>query len=496
MGALALLVATAAAPGHAAAANRYVDFDTGNDQSGTNVCLNQATPCRSIANALLASGANPDTILVDDDVYPESGLTLGDGKSLESSGFEVSDSGTAIIDPGNSPSAVLTTALGAAVKVRGFTFRNDSARLVEVNGPATIMGNTFDETEIGAPNPHLLINAIAGDPTISGNVFAKSSQSGTAIRTLSADSPLITGNTISRYNGSIDIRAGTPQVVGNTITEQTGAGACDPCAGVYILNAQPVLTANVISAPVTDNGTAIAASEFGGGVATGVTLSRNVVRGGSVSVGIAEFGGGLGPVSLSSDLLVDYTSKGIDAEGDLTATNVTVASISPTVVTDIELSNNADLTLDSSIVFNTGISATLPFCAIAFSRGPTTTGSACQSFQTAANPLFRNAAAGDYRLIGNSLLIDAGNPAAPATGALDVAGTPRALARPLFGCPPPAPGPARRDMGAYEFVLDGPVPVPPCNPSGEPPQKCKKGKKPKKKAKRRCGKKKKKPKKS
>ena len=399
---LALLVATAAGPGYAAAANRYVDFDTGNDQSGTNVCLNQATPCKSIANALLASGTNPDTIFVDDGTYPESGLSLGSGKSLEASGFEGSDSGTPIIDPGNSANAVLTTALGAAVKVQGFTFRNDSARLVEVNGPAMITGNTFDETEAGAPTPHLLINAIAGDPTISGNVFAKSSQAGTAIRTFSADSPLITGNTISRYNGSIDIRAGTPQVVGNTITEQTGAGSCAPCAGVYIENAQPVLTANVLSAPVTTGGTAIAANEFSGGAATGVTLNRNVVRGGSVSVSVAEFGGGLGPVSLSSDLLVDYTSKGIDVQGDLTATNVTVASISPTVVADIELSDNADLTLDSSIVFNTGISATLPFCAIAFSRGPTTTGNACQAFQTAADPLFRNAAAGDYRLAGNS----------------------------------------------------------------------------------------------
>ena len=34
-------------------------------------------------------------------------------------------------------SAVITTELGAAVRIEGLTIQNDSARLVEVNGPAT-----------------------------------------------------------------------------------------------------------------------------------------------------------------------------------------------------------------------------------------------------------------------------------------------------------------------------------------------------------------------
>jgi hypothetical protein len=485
-----------AATGSAGAATLYVDVETGDDQAGANTCLTQPAPCKSIGNALLASGAS-DEILVDDGDYAEAGLTIDSNKILRASGFEGSDTGAAIIDPGNSPNPVLTAALGSAGRIEGFTIGNDSARLIEVNGPATIANNTFDETAVGAPTPHLLITAVAGDPTISGNVFDKAAQSGgTAIRTLSADSPLITGNRIENYNGSIDIRAGTPQVTGNQITGQTGAGSCDPCAGIYVLNAQPTLTANTLSDPITTSGTGISITEFAGAGATGATLSRNLIRGGLVSVGVQQFGGSFGPLSLSSDLLSDYTETGLDSQGDLTATNVTVASSAPSVASDVELTNNADLVLDSSIVDEDGIASTTSTCAITFSRGPTTSGGSCESFQTAVNPLFRDQGAGDYRLVGNSLLIDAGNPAASPAGALDVAGNPRVLASPRISCPPAAPGPAIRDMGAYEYVLDHVPPVPACPPTTDPgpetksKKKCKKRKGKKGKRKRRCAKKK------
>ena len=299
------------------------------------------------------------------------------------------------------------------------------------------------------------------------------------------------------------MRAGTPLVTSNTISEQTGAGSCDPCAGIFVVDAQPLLTSNVLSAPITMNGSAIRITELAGGVATGATLSRNVARGGFAGLTTVQLGGSFGPISLSNDLLVDYTNFGIESEGNITATNVTVASSAPAVIADMDLGNNGDLTLDSSIVGDVGIFAMAgSACFITFSRGPTTTGTDCQSFQTAAIPLFRNPLPGDYRLDPTSPLIDAGNPAAPAA-ALDVGGNPRALSGPKPGCPPAPPGPAIRDMGAYEFGPPAdPVATPQCfGPApGTDPDTKKKCLKPKKKGKKakgkpRCKKKKKKPKK-
>jgi hypothetical protein len=52
-------------------------------------------------------------------------------------------------------------------------------------------------------------------------------------------------------------------------------------------------------------------------------------------------------------------------------------------------------------------------------------------------------------------MIDAGDPAAPAIGALDLDGDARGLAG-TTGCAPPAAG--RRDIGADEFVANCPPP--------------------------------------
>ena len=65
---------------------------------------------------------------------------------------------------------------------------------------------------------------------------------------------------------------------------------------------------------------------------------------------------------------------------------------------------------------------------------------------TALAPGFVDAAGGNYHLAPGSPLIDAGDPAAPAAGELDLDGDPRALAG---ACPA---GAGRRDIGADEFV--------------------------------------------
>jgi hypothetical protein len=73
-----------------------------------------------------------------------------------------------------------------------------------------------------------------------------------------------------------------------------------------------------------------------------------------------------------------------------------------------------------------------------------------------ADPGFVDAANGDFHLAPGSALIDAGDPAAPASGALDIEGQTRAS---TSVCPLAA---GRRDIGADELV-------PTCAPAGETP---------------------------
>lgn len=447
MAALALISAPAAASG----ATRYVDFDTGDDQAGTNLCLVQGAPCKTIANALTAAGGTADQILVDDDTYPESNLTVGNGITMRGMDFASGDSGATILDPGSSANPVIVTAPAQAATVRRFTLRNDSARLIEVNGPATISDNRFDEANVGSPTPHLLLTALAGNATISGNVFDKATEAGTAIRSLSTGSPTITGNQIASYNGGIDLRAGTPQVSGNEISEQTGAGSCDPCAGIFIFEAQATVIGNALHDPISTTGSAIGLTEFAAGGATIGTLERNVISGGGTGIRVFE-SGGTATLSMFGDLITGYGTSGLNNQnGDLSATNVTVASSAPGVVADAELFN-ANLVLDSSIVSNTGITTTpMSACAISFSRGPATGTPGdltdCNDYQTIADPMFTGGS--DFHLLEGSSMIDAGNPAAPPVGSTDIDDDPRGLS--MTGtCSGPVAG--RRDIGADEFV--------------------------------------------
>ena len=220
----ALIVAgLLASPAGAAAATRYVDLDTGDDQGGANDCLAIGTPCKSIGQALAESGTDPDTIEVDDDTYVEGALGVNAGKTLTGVNFVPVDSGPAIVDPGISASNPVIVASGGAT-VSNLTVRNATPRLVEVSGPATIAGNTFDEEAIVTASPQLLIQTSAGSPTITGNHFEKGTFGGTAIRSLSTGSPTFSGNTISHYNGGIDLQAGTPTATGNEISAMTTSG--------------------------------------------------------------------------------------------------------------------------------------------------------------------------------------------------------------------------------------------------------------------------------
>ena len=150
-------------------------------------------------------------------------------------------------------------------------------------------------------------------------------------------------------------------------------------------------------------------------------------------------------VSLDSDLVASNFTGIYTGQATINATNVTFADNSK----DMELFSDVTLRLDSSIVEDaiqeTGTNLT---CVITYSRGPTTSGDPCQTFQTSADPGFVDAALGDYHLASGSALIDKGNPTAPPSGSQDIDGDARALDGPDGGGCGGAP---RRDIGADEY---------------------------------------------
>ncbi len=163
-----------------------------------------------------------------------------------------------------------------------------------------------------------------------------------------------------------------------------------------------------------------------------------------------------GAVTLSSDVVAKSTVDGLNATdqlaaggGDVTATNVTLYDSA----VDAHV-HSAHLELDSSIVESPITASFSATCNITYSRGPTTSGNACQSFQTLADPMFVNPGADDYHLQAGSPMIDAGNTPPPPNGTLDVDGDPRVLDG-NNSCPD------RRDIGADEFLLAVPNPCPP-----------------------------------
>jgi hypothetical protein len=185
----------------------------------------------------------------------------------------------------------------------------------------------------------------------------------------------------------------------------------------------------------------------------GATLERNIISDYLVSISNSQL-----PVSLNGDLLTGsndlfaLTSRDDGADdpdvGDVTLTNVTFWDNGVADIGGLRV----DFAIDSTIVqdpINTFSAFGTTTCAITHSRGPTTSGTSCETFQTSADPLFEDAANGNYRLSAASTLIDAGNPGATPGLTEDLSGDPRVLDGPDGGACLGAD--AVRDIGADEY---------------------------------------------
>jgi hypothetical protein len=378
------LLAPLALPTGAVAADSFVDDD------GAGTSCTQAAPCPTIAEGITAAGAG-ETVHVANGTYDEA-VTLGGDKSLVGSG------GNTVIDAsGNADqTASVTVPAGGDGEIRGFVFSDDG---------------TGEQYAIVASD---------SSPTISTNDFAGFFYGVFALN--AGASPTITGN---EFTGAHSITTGN----GSEIILHNGATG--------------VIADNLFDDP---GGTSPTGLILSGG---GATVRRNTFINHLVSVSNTT-----SPVSFEGDLITrandlyafcasDNGSDDPDV-GDATLTNVTFWNNAGSDICAVSV----DLALDSTIVQDAVGTFGTASCAISFSRGPTTTGSSCQTFQTGADPLFVDAAADDYHLSTSSPMLDAGNPAAPVSPT-DFEGDPRVLDGPDGGTCTGAD--SVRDIGADEL---------------------------------------------
>lgn len=443
-----------AAPAPAAAADRYVD------DSGANVgsCTSPAQPCWSLDWAI-GQSTTGDVIHVGGGSYGPAGNLAG-GVSLRRSDFAPPNtSGPAIVNGASAPAA--TVLPGAEREISGLTLRGGaaiaSATLIIADGAnVTISGNIFDDTTAAptATSRHVQVNG--GSPVIEGNEF-KGADDGThrvGIVGFSGATPTITANSFDSYFEAITVQSGPPGVTitANTITGIRAGATPGIPYGIRLAGASGTIADNEISfgpQPPTQGGQGIGIS---GANAAPMTLARNQVSGfPGIAIGVS----GSAPISLYGDFLVD-NGRGLDVHVDtnVAAENVTIAGSNP-ILSEFALALNATLSLDSSIIGAAGAQAGGGTCTITNSRGPTTSGNSCAQFQTTADPMFADPANGDYHLLPGSPMIDAGNPADPPPGAVDIDSDPRAIDGDQ-DCV------VRRDIGADEFVPASPPPD--CDP--------------------------------
>ncbi len=428
-----------AAPAAAQAADTYVDLDTGSD--GNPSCT-QALPCKTVQHGLDVATAGA-TVFVDPDTYDEA-VTVGGGKSLRNLDFAAPVEGSLpLIDGGTTLAAIHVPAGQSAGVIDAFVLRSDTAG-IQLEGPATVSHNTFDEGTIDSVGVIVATDA-AGGSVIDANTFTDPTPAGDqqAVN-VSAGSPRISGNTITGYQlGVFAVLSADPTITGNTISAvHPGAHTG---AGIDLFNsAKATIVANTITT-LTPSGT-VGVLVSVTGTPAGATLRRNRIIDLQQGVKIEDQ---TGEVTLNGDLIAG-SAVGIEARdnapldngGDLTVTNVTVADTS----SNGGFATDATITVDSSS-FDVGIGTSGGgTCEISFSRGPTTTpgGDGCSNFQTSADPMFLNPGAGNFHLQAASPLVDVGNPAAPAAGVLHLDGGPRS-------CDGDGNGVLRRDIGADEL---------------------------------------------
>jgi hypothetical protein len=417
-----------AAPTAAGATDRVVDAAT-----GTNAGDCKVAACKNVTYALFQT-VSGDRVVIRPGTYAEQ-VSVPSGRSLVGTGTPMPTidglGGTAV------------TLDGVAVGVNGLHLLGDTYAVQVKNSAttATITGNTLDD-----PDSAKKVKIEGGSVQVIGNHFAMPAADSTLSYGIQddGDKTLDVGfNSFSNFFTSIFADGSTQsRIIHSNSFSGIHGKSPNIGAGVDVYGSAAV-TGNVFTAASTANGGAMGISARDFNAPAVDTLSGNRVSG-MPGAGIdAEFSVAGSAVSLNEDV-VAHNGIGLELFGGDPA--VSGATVYDNTSYDIYLGNpSTSLKLTSSIVGAKGVSGA-GTCTIAYSRGPTVSGSPCQTFQTAVAPGF--AAPTDYHLTGLSPLLDAGDPMAPAAGARDADGRPRAIVGRFAGrC-----SPARRDIGAYEYA--------------------------------------------
>jgi hypothetical protein len=383
----------------------------------------------TIQSAINAAGTN-STVLVAPGTYIENIDFLGKGIELKSEqGPQVT-----ILD-GNQTGPVLSILVGSGEpRVTGFTIRNGSAFRgggIRLNNTiAYILGNII--TGNIATDGGAAISSVDSVPIVQGNIISNNRQAAGFAGGAGGGAVHFTG----LASGFIENNA----IFGNSWA--TGNGGAISVVG----GGRPTLRDNIIINNTAIQGGAISALE--GSVPF---IFQNIVAGNS-----ASFGGGVywlvpptataGPWLINNTITDNLAQEGSAIFADGFAHLINNLLIAPAGQNAVTCSS---LPPDKMPIFQSN--DVMSASGLAYSGGCTN--------QTGLNgnisldPLFRNAAAGDYHLLNGSPAIDAAVEPPPAFGGLP---------KDLDGVSRPADGNGdavvKYDMGVYEVPLFDPVP--------------------------------------
>jgi hypothetical protein len=482
----------------AGAADYYVDLEATDPDD---VCV-LADPCNGIEEAIDIADADtvPDTIHVGPGLSPyPSVIVTNSPMTLVGDDYAGVGGGTTTVIDGGPDTGVILNAGAGTRTIRGFTIRGGDIAATSQSLQALISNtitvgpdNVFDDADVDVDR---LIDLEGGSSRVTGNTFSGADLGETQVGisyTGAGPSPEIDHNAMTAFfNGIVVNGPANANIHDNTIAGIYDSGIFIP-AGIMFANASGTVARNqILGDPGNTSGNGIRTS-VSAATGTPLTISRTLVS------GFADNGVNLAGKdnAIVNDSVLVKNGTGLASfldpadPSNLTVVGSTIAD--NTFVRQMYM-DDTSLILDSSIV-GSGVSANddiervgTSICSIAFSRGPTLAAGSptdCNDFQTTALPAFGNTV--DYPLtLANPALIDAGNPAAPASP-VDFGGDPRALDGIANGsCLP------RRDIGADEVVTANadcsppsppPATTPVTNPVTNPPtttttRRCPKGKK-------------------
>jgi PKD domain len=390
----------------------------------------QASNTAQLVTALSNAGANPgpDTIVLAAGTYTGpftyNNTSANNGLTIDGAGVGQ----TIVKETGNGQYALGLIGTGETYDISNLTLdiTSTNSQGLEIDGPGEVQN--VDVTYVGP----------AADLTGSFGILIDSAVDGLTFSHVAVDA------TATAASGSVSAEGIVDEYSGAVTIEDSSVTGAD--IGISA-ESEPALTLNVTRTKLTDD-------DWGIGVLddTAATVSDSLIvpssGNGAIAVMVNDFDSGsgwTGSVALDHDTIVNggASQTGVDVDADTTGDDFT-ASLTNTLVYGFE----TPVALDAAVPGDTASASGISYSSVPNS-GWATAGSGTINkplFQVSpaptTDPEFANTAAGDYRLLASSPLIDQGTTGSAAETDLD--GLPRFVDGKGSGV-------AASDVGAYEY---------------------------------------------